>query len=127
MLTAIVFLSGCSGNLQSINNKVNSYQYISENEDYWKTSKEFYSDGGGDCEDFAIAKYDLIDHKEKLILVVYDKPLKQYHAVLLVNNTWILDNQYKTIYKLSGDRFKNRYNLIYKINGTKKNEKDIVL
>lgn len=33
------------------------YKQIEDKADYWKTPAEFYKDGGGDCEDFAIALY----------------------------------------------------------------------
>ena len=84
--------------LTKVNRVINSYSYIPEEDegtkDHWKTSEEFYKDGGGDCEDFAIAKYDLLKNNHSVAIAVgyyNDKP-KQYHAVLLVDSSWILDS-----------------------------------
>jgi hypothetical protein len=35
--------------------KVSAQKYIADPEHYWKSPKEFFADGGGDCEDFASA------------------------------------------------------------------------
>lgn len=48
--------------LESVNTFINQFEFKSDieytgAEDYWKTPIEFVVDGGGDCEDFAIAKY----------------------------------------------------------------------
>src|SRR5215216_667478 len=48
--------------LKIVNDFFNQFEYIPDQEekgqeDYWKTPDEFVRDGGGDCEDFAIAKY----------------------------------------------------------------------
>jgi len=51
--------SAVSIQLEKVNNFFNQVQYVREPEgrDYWKTPEEFLSDGCGDCEDFAVAKY----------------------------------------------------------------------
>lgn len=56
--------------------------------DYWATPKEFFLQGHGDCEDYAIAKYftllELGIKKEKLYFAVVDiKGKKSSHMVLL--------------------------------------------
>ncbi len=56
-------------------------------DDYWSTRGEFLSRGGGDCEDYAIAKYytlkDLgLKDKDMCLLVVREKHSKSYHMVL---------------------------------------------
>lgn len=48
--------------LQEVNNFFNRLAYVSDSQlnqraDDWMTPYEFLADGGGDCEDFAIAKY----------------------------------------------------------------------
>ena len=48
--------------LQEVNNFFNKLYYVSDSQlnqraDVWMTPYEFLADGGGDCEDFAIAKY----------------------------------------------------------------------
>ena len=100
------------GELGTINSKVNQYAYIGEEVDTWKTPEDFYADGGGDCEDFAIAKYVLVDSKyTREIMVVWDVPREKYHAVLLVQGYWILDNIKKDVYKIT-DAYFNRNNIV---------------
>ncbi len=107
-----IYLSGIQSlshldKIYAINNYVNSFPYIrdeksSEVRDSWATPLEFFS-RGGDCEEFAIAKYfSLIFvgfQKESLrIVVVKDVLLNVYHAVLAVkinNRIIIMDNQIK--------------------------------
>lgn len=48
--------------LTALNDFFNQFAFIPDTtyqgtEDYWKSPNEFITDGGGDCEDFAIAKY----------------------------------------------------------------------
>ncbi|MDD4436452.1 MAG: transglutaminase-like cysteine peptidase [Tissierellia bacterium] len=54
-------------NLIKINDKWNELRYVSDYrqflvKDYWQTPEEFFINGAGDCEDFAIAKFfDLLE------------------------------------------------------------------
>lgn len=76
-----------------------SYQGIT---DYWKTPEEFITDGGGDCEDFSIAKYFTLLALELpvntlRITYVKSKTLNQAHMVVTYYPTpqaepLILDN-----------------------------------
>jgi len=50
---------------------VSSYKYIPDKLGYWKSPKEFFSDGGGDCEDFSAALVYLLGPKASM--VVYDR------------------------------------------------------
>lgn len=99
--------------LKNINNEINSYVYIKDKTDHWASPKEFYAKGGGDCEDFAIAKAALV--KQYLpsaqvdVALVRDVKTGEDHAVLLVDNMWILDNKIKSIYKLTSKTFTNNY------------------
>lgn len=108
---------------QAVNNLVNSYPYIEDDlnwgqGDYWVTPDEFFARGGGDCEDFAIAKYVLLrdlgvpeDHLR--VTVVYDRYLKNMHALLTVNmddEILVLDNQ---IAKVQDLEMTNRYHPIF--------------
>lgn len=48
--------------IRNINKEINYFPYISDLENYgkyehWATIEEFYANNGGDCEDYAIAKY----------------------------------------------------------------------
>lgn len=65
--------------------------------DYWATPEQFFN-RGGDCEDYALAKYSLIlksglARKEDMKLVfVRDNDYRQDHAILVVGDL-VLDNQ----------------------------------
>ncbi|MCC4274849.1 MAG: sulfate adenylyltransferase [Marinomonas sp.] len=101
-----------SQQLQNVNNFFNMLRFVSDQEhwgknDYWATPIEFLATGGGDCEDFTIAKYfalrELGVPDDKLRLV-YVKALRlnQHHMVLAYYHTptsvpVILDNLDKTI------------------------------
>lgn len=92
LITLLIILSGCASDLRGVNEKVNSYQYTPDTVNYMKTPAEFYTDGGGDCEDFANAKYWELKKAgyENLQFVLI--PGKPDHVVLQVGN-YILDNQ----------------------------------
>jgi predicted transglutaminase-like cysteine proteinase len=109
-----------------INELVNAYRYIDDisnwgAEDYWQTPEEFYRRGGGDCEDFAIAKYEWlralgVPEDNLRLMVVQDTVRGIPHSVLLVNTgteTLVLDNQEKTI---RAAQTITRYEPIYSIN-----------
>jgi predicted transglutaminase-like cysteine proteinase len=90
---------------EKVNNLINSQKYIIDNKnwgksDYWATPVEFFSKGG-DCEDFAIAKYTSLRAlgvpEERLrVAIVHDKIKDIPHAVLIVytdQGAVMLDNQ----------------------------------
>lgn len=56
LLLLATLLSGCANRIYEVNEEINAYKYIPDSVDYLKTPKQFYADGGGDCEDFANAK-----------------------------------------------------------------------
>lgn len=104
MFVATLFLCGASlpSDVYDVNEYVNSFKYISEKEDYWKSPEEFYADGGGDCEDFSIAKYHLLKDKYDVVLLLgVVKSSGIYHAVLMVDNKWILENGRNYVYEKS--------------------------
>ncbi len=75
-----------------INRKTNVTLYIEDPKgiDLWKTPAEFYKQGG-DCEDFAVAKYYYlrglkVPESQMHIAVVMIKGTQQMHAVLLVGD-----------------------------------------
>ena len=82
--------------MEEVNSAVNSFfRYIPEVVDRWKRPYEFWQDGGGDCEDFAIAKWFFL-HKTFPceLLIVKRRKEEDYHAVLLVeyeNTQYVLD------------------------------------
>jgi len=91
--------------LKKVNTVVNNVEYKSDkknygNSDYWARPSEFFS-RGGDCEDYAIAKYFTleasgIDANTMKLLTVFDTTMGVYHTVLIVevdNVNYVLDNQ----------------------------------
>jgi predicted transglutaminase-like cysteine proteinase len=109
----------------AVNRIVNSYPDIPDRKnwrqaDYWETPAEFFAEGG-DCEDFAIAKYAWlrwlgVPEDRLRLAMVYDRAKSALHMLLVVytdNGTLFLDNQQRSI------RFHNdfaRYWPIYSIN-----------
>lgn len=93
--------------LQATNDFFNQFLFEPENSeqgvvDYWKTPNEFVIDGGGDCEDFSIAKYFTLlalGLPVQSLRITYVKSLKlnKSHMVLAYYSTpeaepLILDN-----------------------------------
>ncbi|MCW8450974.1 transglutaminase-like cysteine peptidase [Legionella quinlivanii] len=78
--------------LNVTNDFFNQFNYINDDAfagaaDYWKTPHEFVIDGGGDCEDFSIAKYFTllamgVPVESLRITYVKSIPLNQAHMVL---------------------------------------------
>ncbi len=108
-----------------VNALMNQKKYKSDRKnwgksDYWATPVEFYKNGG-DCEDYAIAKYTALralgvpDNRLRLA-IVHDKIKNIPHAVLVVytdQGAYILDNQVKQM--RSASRV-DRYRPIFSIN-----------
>lgn len=109
----------------NVNDMMNERPYISDKRnwgqtDYWATPVEFMK-RGGDCEDFAIAKYTALRTlgvpEERLRLAIVQDTQKNIpHAVLVVyteEGAYLLDNQIKTL--VDAER-SGRYVPIYSIN-----------
>lgn len=109
----------------SVNNLVNKTRYIQDKNnwgksDYWATPVEFLK-RGGDCEDFAIAKYTALRSlgvpEERLrIAIVQDLQKNIPHAILIVytdEGSYILDNQNK---RMVSAEHGTRYKPIFSIN-----------
>lgn len=90
--------------LDQVNRYVNRVRYNADNrvwgeQDYWAAPGEFFA-RGGDCEDYAIAKYYSLKYlgvptERMRIVVLYDKRRKVAHAVLEVQvegRSMLLDN-----------------------------------
>lgn len=80
---------------------------------YWATPREFLQKGGGDCEDYAIAKYYAlkalgVPANDMFITVVGYPDKKGMHAILVVldgDDYYVLDNLKKdAVYKNSTDK-----------------------
>jgi hypothetical protein len=89
--------------------------------DYWKTPQEFWRDGGGDCEDFAIAAYYTLLRKgfhdsDLHIALGVKRRTQEMHAVLVVNlygNVYVLDNEASEIMPAG---YLRRMEIAYRIN-----------
>jgi predicted transglutaminase-like cysteine proteinase len=86
---------------------------------HWSTLLEFLQ-RGGDCEDYAVAKYFLLRElgfpaENMRVLVTWERSARDYHAVLAVRrdngSTWLLESD-NTIVKGS----QRRYRFIYALN-----------
>lgn len=108
-----------------VNDFVNESRYIVDSKnwgksDYWATPVEFIK-RGGDCEDFAIAKYTAlralgVPENRLRIAIVHDNVKNIPHAILVVyteQGAYLLDNQEKNLQ--SAETFK-RYRPIFSIN-----------
>jgi predicted transglutaminase-like cysteine proteinase len=95
--------------LEAVNSWANARPYVEDFQnwhvsDYWETPSQFLAHGG-DCEDYAIAKYFSLvrlgfSADDMRIVIVDDTNLNVFHAVLAVRSegtVWLLDNQLQHI------------------------------
>ncbi len=113
--------------VKGVDEYINNVRYVEDNRnysksDYWATPMEFFSKGG-DCEDYAIAKYASLralgfSADQMRIAIVQDKVKNVPHAILIVytdEGAFVLDNQEKRTKK--ADQVA-RYKPIFSINST---------
>ena len=99
--------------LDAVNRWANAKPYVEDIvnwgvSDYWETPGQFIAHGG-DCEDYAIAKYFSLvrlgfSPDDLRVVVVDDTNMNVFHAVLAVRsdgNVWLLDNQLPQIVPMS--------------------------
>jgi predicted transglutaminase-like cysteine proteinase len=111
--------------LDQVNSYVNRSAYVGDRDnwskpDHWADPAEFFATGG-DCEDFAIAKYFSLralgfSPEQLRIVVVHDGKRHQAHTVLVVtgsNRSLLLDNRYDMVVPWSTA---SHYRPIYSIN-----------
>lgn len=114
-----------SDQIEAVNTYMNKIKFISDDDnygtsDYWATPMEFLK-RGGDCEDYAIAKYVSLralgfDENQMRIAIVFDTHLNMPHAVLVVyqdDEALVLDNQSPDVKDAASIR---QYTPIYSIN-----------
>jgi predicted transglutaminase-like cysteine proteinase len=114
--------------LQMVNDFANRMPYVEDIDnyglrDFWAKTDTFF-EIGGDCEDFALAKYKLLHrigfHADRMrVVLVVDNKRRRQHAVLAVytgGQAWMLDSlmpdvvphqtapQYRPTISLSGPR-----------------------
>lgn len=95
--------------LVAVNAFANAVPYVSDHrnygvDDHWATPTGFFA-AGGDCEDFALAKFVSLHrlgfHEERLrIALVLDRRRQAHHAVLavyLAAEIYVLDNQIQSV------------------------------
>lgn len=110
-----------------VNSMMNAKPYVADTRnwgksDYWQTPVEFLT-RGGDCEDYAIAKYASlrslgVPENRMRIAIVQDLQKNIPHAVLIVytdNDALILDNQVPQALSINETR---RYKPVFSINRT---------
>ncbi|MCP4327570.1 MAG: hypothetical protein GY791_03930 [Alphaproteobacteria bacterium] len=110
-----------------VNSYFNRARYVSDannygRSDYWASPRQLLA-RGGDCEDYAIAKYLTlraagVATRDLRILVVNDLETHRQHAILVVfdgTRVWALDNQ---IARVTDTRRIHSYRPIYAINET---------
>jgi predicted transglutaminase-like cysteine proteinase len=109
----------------AVNDMMNKITYIEDKNNYgtsdkWATPLEFLA-RGGDCEDFAIAKFAFLralgfSTDAMRIVIVQDKVKRIAHAILVVQTDegrFVLDNQNK---RLETAENVNRYKPVFSIN-----------
>lgn len=125
----LISLSGlpASSQIDAVNRFVNQAEYVEDTQnygvsDYWASPLELFR-RGGDCEDFAIAKYVAFrrlgySEDQLRVWVVHDERRNVDHAVMTVAvgaETFVLDSLTNTIME-AGDV--DRYAPIYSINAS---------
>lgn len=126
-LVAVLAHEGGLARLATVNRAVNRVPYVEDRanygvDDYWASLDEFLT-RGGDCEDYAIAKYMLLRRAgvaagAMRVVVVRDLALSASHAILAVTiagRAYILDNQAADVKPASAVA---RYQPVYSINET---------
>jgi predicted transglutaminase-like cysteine proteinase len=111
--------------IDGVNDYINSRHYVEDSvnyhkSDYWATPIEFLT-RGGDCEDYAIAKYASLralgfSADDMRIAIVQDKIKNVPHAILIVYTTrgaFVLDNQDQ---RTRNEEVVSRYRPIFSIN-----------
>lgn len=113
--------------VSAVNEYINNVAYVEDSRNYgisdkWATPVEFFT-RGGDCEDFAIAKYASLralgfSTDQLRIAIVQDKIKNIAHAILIVyteDGTFVLDNQDKRTRQVQDV---TRYQPVFSINAT---------
>ncbi|HMH64677.1 MAG TPA: transglutaminase-like cysteine peptidase [Rhizomicrobium sp.] len=111
--------------LEAVNQWANAKPYVEDwvnwhVADYWETPGEFIA-RGGDCEDFAIAKYFSLIRlgfsvQDLRIVVVSDARTHGFHAVLaarLDGTVWLLDNFLPAVVPMESQP---QYSAVYSLN-----------
>ncbi len=114
--------------IEQVNDFLNQVDYVDDRSaygenGYWGASPDRFFSGGGDCKDYAIAKYASLralgfTDMDLRIAVVQDKVKDIAHAILIFysgDEGYVLDNQNKKIEPIEAV---NRYQPYFSINET---------
>lgn len=76
---------------------VSSYEYIEDEHgnSYLKSPKQFESDGGGDCEDFAAYMMYLLGKDSTMVIMIVGE---EYHAIVFYNGFYLEPQVYSIYY-----------------------------
>lgn len=113
--------------INQVNKYVNQVKYVKDSDgwsksDYWATPEQFFANGG-DCEDYAIAKFSLLKkmgfkNSDMRVVVLKDVYKNIIHSILVVSvegKQYILDND---IPKVVQTKEIHQYRPIFSINET---------
>lgn len=104
--------------MDTINRVVNnSYKYIREPTDKWLDYNTFKRVGGGDCEDFVIAKYiiatEMFNLRKQDFSFLVVTPTDKHIILLYKGKEYDIKNpisNYKVLYKMDAKSFEYLYN-----------------
>jgi len=109
--------------IEEVNDLLNAVPYVDDQQQfgfngYWNATPERFLSEGGDCKDYALAKYASLralgfSPEQLRITVVIDQARNIPHAILIVNNTYVLDNQSQDVVSTSDI---GRYQKLFSLN-----------
>lgn len=103
--------------MKAVNDYANSKPYIADKQDSWQLPDSFLRNGG-DCEDYALAKYAMGKEahlfKNGYIILVLDVSRNMQAHALLVADDVVYDNQIEEPYPLDSKTMK-RYQVVGKL------------
>lgn len=110
--------------LQTVHDFVRSFKYEGDTFRTWKTTVQFFKDGGGLCNDFATVEYQYLknDHDVKIAVGhiissgTYPGDQNYAHAVLIVDGKYVLDSMSAKVRHVSS--FKKDFRTIYYLTET---------
>ena len=86
---------------------VSSHKYIPDNNDYWKSPIEFERDGGGDCEDFAIALVYRLGQESSMVFI---RTATNVHALVEWHNFYVDPQIFMSFYRVENIKIIRVYN-----------------
>ena len=93
-LIILILLSSCASEVRRIDNRVNNMiEYKFDDVDYWQTPEETLNLKTGDCEDYAILKWQMmvdagINSDDIYFIMIYFPEIDSYHLMLEYNGKY---------------------------------------